>query len=389
MWRRSPTPISAEGAHEGYESGQTVVRIDASGAMTEVPCATDASGTLAWLSLTESDRGLAALVCERTSETFRVLTWDEGSSSWRDGGAVVGVPDIAGSDVDNLLRCARTVTADGRILTGRMFGTSGDTAVIAPAEDGTWVWTGLGTLGTSASEGVVVSSIAMAGGDVLLAGVDNRADGGAGVWSLPDELAAQAGTFARAARVMAASGGTASVIDWRGAPADELAMRRGDTAIWTATADQGCTFAGWYSNTARSLVSTDAVYRAALSDDTALEARFVPAGAGGDAGGSDIGGDASGQGDLPATGDAALASAGSLLALGALAVVAGIWLKLGGERMTRSCGCGSPKPTVMSGPGRSWRGFGSWCARPYLCLTEGLRSDHSLERDVSATLPLI
>ena len=329
MRRRFPAPISAEGAHEGYESGQTVVRIDASGAMTEVPCATDASGTLAWLSLTESDRGLAALVCERTSEAFRVLTWDEGLSSWRDGGAVVGVPDIAGSDVDNLLRCARTVTADGWFLTGRMFGTSGDTAVIAPAEDGAWVWTGLGALGTSASEGVVVSSIAMAGGDVLFAGVDNRADDGAGVWSLPDELAAQAGTFARTARVMAASGGTASVIDWRGAPADELAMRRGDTAIWTATADQGFTFAGWYSNSARSLVSTDAVYRAALSDDTALEARFVPADAGGDADGSDIGGDASGQGYLPATGDAALASAGSLLALGALAVVAGIRLKRG------------------------------------------------------------
>lgn len=74
-------PISAEGAGEGLVSGQTVVRIDASGAMTELPCATDAAGVLSWLSLSESDGELTALVCERTGETFRVLTWDEGSSS--------------------------------------------------------------------------------------------------------------------------------------------------------------------------------------------------------------------------------------------------------------------------------------------------------------------
>lgn len=325
-------PISAEGAGQGAVSGQTVVRIDASGAMTELPCTADAAGVLSWLSLSESDGQLTALVCERTGETFRVLTWDEGSSSWRDAGAVAGAPDLTDVEVDNLLRCVRTATEDGWVLTGRAFGASGDTALIAPDEDGTWTWTGLGTLGTSASEGIAVASSAMAGGDVLFAGVDGASDGASGIWSLPDDLAARAGTLARTARATAASGGTASVADWRGEAAGELAMRRGDTAVWTAEADDGFTFAGWY-DAAGALVSTDAVHRAALADDTVLEARFTAAGAdGGDAGGSaDAGGGSGSRGDLPATGDPA-AAVGALLALGAAGVAAGTRIRRRADR---------------------------------------------------------
>ena len=109
-------------------------------------------------------------------------------------------------------------------------------------------------------------------------------------------------------------------------------MRRGDTAVWTAEADDGFTFAGWY-DAAGALVSTDAVHRAALADDTVLEARFTAAGAGGgDAGGSaDAGGSSGSRGDLPATGDPA-AAVGALLALGAAGVAVGTRLKRRADR---------------------------------------------------------
>lgn len=53
-----------------------------------------------------------------------------------------------------------------------------------------------------------------------------------------------------------------------------LSVRSGDTAIWTATASDGYTFAGWYDIDGN-LVSSDASYTALATADRTLTARFA------------------------------------------------------------------------------------------------------------------
>jgi plastocyanin len=138
--------------------------------------------------------------------------------------------------------------------------------------------TKLGSYGLSAADGLTVGSAYMLAGRLYLNCVDHATEDGlsTGLYSLPAAAAAKLATtdVAETAAVSADGGGTATVSDWRGSGASELSVRSGDTVTWTATADAGHVFEGWYDAEGNK-VSSDATYASTAAAPTALEARFA------------------------------------------------------------------------------------------------------------------
>jgi plastocyanin len=162
---------------------------------------------------------------------------------------------------------------NGLVIAGQTLAGSGDLQLIGTDAS----MTKLGSFGLSSADGLAVGSMAMLGGRLYLNCASRATEDGlsTGLYSLPAAAAAKLATtdVAETASVSADGGGTAAVSDWRGGTASELSVRSGDTVTWTATADAGHTFVGWY-DAAGNEVSSDAVYSATAGTATALTARF-------------------------------------------------------------------------------------------------------------------
>ncbi len=209
------------------------------------------------------------------SEKLHTVVYDAAENAWSDGGAVSGTPSFDGNGMLDFADSVKVATGEGVLLTGGAYGSSGDTALVAPTASG-WEWRSLGSYGTSGSAGFVVMPGDMMGDSLYLPGIDQRPDGGAVggcVYRLPDSAGLVG--FDRAVSVRAGEGGSASVSDAFGGAQDAtLTMRAGDTARWSATPQEGYAFAGWY-DAAGTLVSSEAAYSAVVLRDVALEARFT------------------------------------------------------------------------------------------------------------------
>jgi uncharacterized repeat protein (TIGR02543 family) len=136
--------------------------------------------------------------------------------------------------------------------------------------------TKLGSFGLSSADGLTVGSMAMYGGKLYLNCVDHATENtnSTGLYTLPAAVASRLATTDVTLAAAARTGGTATVADWRGEAAGTLDVRGGDTATWTATADAGYAFAGWYDADGNK-VSPDATYSAPATAAATLTARFT------------------------------------------------------------------------------------------------------------------
>jgi hypothetical protein len=179
--------------------------------------------------------------------------------------------DIA--ETASVLAKPETSVGNGLVIAGQELAGSGDLQLIGTDAS----MTKIGSFGLSSADGLTVGSMTMLGGRLYLNCVDHATEDGlsTGLYSLPSAAAAKLATtdVAEKASVSADGGGTAAVSDWRGGAASELPVRMGDTVTWTAAADAGHTFVGWY-DAAGNKVSSDAVYSATAGTATALTARF-------------------------------------------------------------------------------------------------------------------
>jgi plastocyanin len=159
---------------------------------------------------------------------------------------------------------------NGLVIAGQTLAGSGDLQLIGTDAS----MTKLGSFGLSSADGLAVGSMAMLGGRLYLNCASRATEDGlsTGLYSLPAAAAAKLATtdVAETASVSADGGGTAAVSDWRGGTASELSVRSGDTVTWTATADAGHTFVGWY-DAAGNEVSSDAVYSATAGTGDRLD----------------------------------------------------------------------------------------------------------------------
>lgn len=235
---------------------------------------------------------------------LHAIEYDAAAGTWGDGGAIAGGPVFNSITIRDFANVVKVSTGSGILISGFSWEGLGDTSLIARGEDG-WEWQALGSFGTSASEGVTVSSGSMAGDVLYLAGIDARTDATGsqrGIYVLPDEAAARLSGLDRTAAASAGEGGMATVSAPFAEAGASAKVRVNDTATWTASPSQGYAFAGWCDESG-ALVSADATYAAAVMGNVALEARFspiseqAPAGEGSQADGPQKG--------LPSTGDAA------------------------------------------------------------------------------------
>lgn len=144
----------------------------------------------------------------------------------------------------------------------------------------------LGIIGLGDAAGMTANSASMCQGKLYMSAVDHT-ENAAGeeetydtvcLCTLTGDVASKLGSTDVTRTATAETGGTATVSDWRGVGSASLSVRENDTATWTAVADAGYTFEGWY-NTAGDRISTDTAYSAtALYSDTEnanLTARFA------------------------------------------------------------------------------------------------------------------
>jgi uncharacterized repeat protein (TIGR02543 family) len=144
--------------------------------------------------------------------------------------------------------------------------------------------TKLGSYGLTSADGLTVGSMAMLRGKLYLQCVGHEgtsakaasqsASSYLGIYTLPSAPAAEVATTDVTAAAESDGRGSATVSDWRGSADSSLAVRGGDTATWTAAAENGSTFVGWYDADGN-LVSSDETYAAIATADRTLTARFT------------------------------------------------------------------------------------------------------------------
>jgi uncharacterized repeat protein (TIGR02543 family) len=201
---------------------------------------------------------------KQSTNAVESISYD--GTTWTDKGALAGEPAMTANQSRDQMGIPTVVTGNGLFRIGAAsYENVGDATLIDPVAG---TWTGLGSLlGTSTSQ-ITVSSGAMLDGKIYLSGVDEPA-----LYTLPSSVAAKLATTDVTLTASAQTGGTATVQDWRGEAAGTLGVRGGDTATWTATADAGYAFAGWYGADGNK-VSPDATYAASATSAATLTARF-------------------------------------------------------------------------------------------------------------------
>ena len=164
-------------------------------------------------------------------------------------------------------------TGDGIVVIGDANLGLGDVQFLSPATSSA---TSLGSFGLSSASGLVAGTAAMFQGKIYISCVDHTASsaGTPAVYGFPASVADKLATADVTATAVATEGGLATVCDWQGAEDSSATLRVGDTATWSATADDFHSFDGWYDSDGN-LVSSDAVYSAVVNMDTDLTARFT------------------------------------------------------------------------------------------------------------------
>lgn len=191
---------------------------------------------------------------------------------WTFVGSFPDAPEMTESRMADFLEIVKTPVGNGLLAIGKSYQGIGDTMLLNPVD---LTWEGLGSsLGTSA-DAITPSSAAMFEGRVYLSGMDDPA-----LYVLPDAMGDRLSSIDRTvgATVSDAEGGRATVEDWRGLPAESLNVRRGDTAVWNASAQDGYLFDGWYDLNGN-LVSGNERYETGVTNDGTLSAHFTPASA--------------------------------------------------------------------------------------------------------------
>lgn len=210
-------------------------------------------------------------------------------------------------------------------------------------------WEALGSYGFNESDGLTPTSAAYLNGKVYISAVDTGtigAAGGDGQYSEDSDVAGALYTFSGdeadiigsrmiEASAQAEDGGSARVSTWNADAAETADLMMWDRATWTATAQDGYSFAGWYDDD-DNLISADATYSSSVGQSTTLHAKFAQGGEGGSGSGDDATDNGSGDTDgthssdvsstpgtsgvdsLPQTGDA---STGIAIAAGAIALL--------------------------------------------------------------------
>ena len=181
--------------------------------------------------------------------------------------------------VRSLLTRVQTAAGNGIVVAGQSVdGLTGATAGIGDLQvvGADASVRGLGFYGlTPAASGFSVGSMAMYEGRLYIEAIDLDTDGEVPqLYTIPDTEQAKLASTDAALTATAEAGGAATVADWRGGAASDITVRQGDTATWTATAQNGYTFDGWYDADGN-LASSEAAYSAVATADTALTARFT------------------------------------------------------------------------------------------------------------------
>ncbi|MFZ2757128.1 MAG: S8 family serine peptidase [Atopobiaceae bacterium] len=204
-----------------------------------------------------------------TPKSASLAKLDPATAAFSLVGELPGYGTMDDNDVDEIEDLPQAAVGGGFVIAGQSATNLGDFQLIGSDAS----VTRLGSFGSRSSSGSTVSSMSMLGGRLYLDCVD-VGDGSKvhGLFTLPQAAASKLSTDDVTVRADATAGGSATVSDWRDSAASTLDVREGDTATWTATAETGHAFLGWYSGD--TLVSTDATYSVPANEAQALTARF-------------------------------------------------------------------------------------------------------------------
>lgn len=239
---------------------------------TELPLADDDAQPFALVSSDELH--LVSVSSGGASEIRTQL--DDGT--WSDAMPASNFPDLTESSLADLFKSVTFASGSGLVLAGRPitgFGTLGALDVEGAS------WSGLGTLSAGTFASPVIGAGAMLGDTVYLCALDMDADAPIqGSLVALDRTATSAlGSVSAQASVRVEGCGSAQVADWRESGSSAVSSRLHDTVTFSAQADTGYRFVGWFDGTG-ALVSKDASFSSSLLGDMQLTARFEQDGSG-------------------------------------------------------------------------------------------------------------